>query len=94
MIGKIQTMRLMQNLIHKLFIIEKVQQYDIWLADLNPAKGSIPGKIRPVVIIQSNILNKYSMSTVICPITTNVLINHALLRVLIPKDNLIWTVIF
>lgn len=88
MIGKIQTMRLMQNLIPKLFIIEKVQQYDIWLADLNPAKGSIPGKIRPVVIIQSNILNKYSMSTVICPITTNVLINHALLRVLIPKGQL------
>lgn len=28
------------------------------------------------------------MSTVICPITTNVLINHALLRVLIPKGQL------
>jgi mRNA interferase MazF len=28
------------------------------------------------------------MSTVICPITTNVLINHELLRVLIPKGQL------
>jgi mRNA-degrading endonuclease toxin of MazEF toxin-antitoxin module len=28
------------------------------------------------------------MSTVICPLTTNVLINHALLRVLIPKGQL------
>ena len=28
------------------------------------------------------------MSTVICPITTNVLINHAILRVLIPKGQL------
>ena len=28
------------------------------------------------------------MNTVICPITTNVLINHALLRVLIPKGQL------
>ena len=58
-------MRLMQNLILKIVIIEKLQQYDIWLADLNPARGSIPGKIRPVVIIQSNILNKYSISTVV-----------------------------
>ena len=81
-------MRLMQNLIHKIFIIEKLQQYDIWLADLNPARGSIPGKIRPVVIIQSNILNKYSISTVVCPITSNVLINHELLRVFINKGQL------
>ena len=88
MIGKMQTMRLMQNLIHKIFIIEKLQQYDIWLADLNPARGSIPGKIRPVVIIQSNILNKYSISTVVCPITSNVLINHELLRVFINKGQL------
>jgi len=83
-----QTMHLMQNLIHKIFIIEKLQQYDIWLADLNPARGSIPGKIRPVVIIQSNILNKYSISTVVCPITSNVLINHELLRVFVNKGQL------
>ncbi len=81
-------MRLMQNLIHKIFIIEKLQQYDIWLADLNPARGRIPGKIRPVVIIQSNILNKYSISTVVCPSTSNVLINHELLRVFINKGQL------
>ena len=83
-----QTMRLIQNLILKIVIIEKLQQYDIWLADLNPARGSIPGKIRPVVIIQSNILNKYSMSTVVCPITSNVLINHELLRVFVNKGQL------
>jgi len=78
----------MQNLILKIVIIEKLQQYDIWLADLNPARGSIPGKIRPVVIIQSNILNKYSISTVDCPITSNVLINHELLRVFVNKGQL------
>ena len=83
-----QTMRLMQNLILKIDIIEKLQQYDIWLADLNPARGSIPGKIRPVVIIQSNILNIYSISTVVCPITSNVLINHELLRVFVNKGQL------
>jgi mRNA interferase MazF len=46
-------------------------QYEIWLADLNPSVGSEPGKIRPVVIIQSNILNKMGHSTLVaCAISS------------------------
>ena len=81
-----QTMSLMQNLIHKLKAIEKIQQYDIWLADLNPARGPIPGKIRPVVIIQSNLFNNYIDTTIVCPITSNIVEDINYLRVALIKE--------
>ena len=48
------------------------KQYDIWLADLNPTLGTEPGKTRPVVIIQTNLLNDTHLSTLICPITSKI----------------------
>ncbi len=33
------------------------KQYEIWITDLNPQIGKEPGKTRPVVIIQTNLLN-------------------------------------
>ena len=59
----------------------KIKQYDIWLANLNPSKGTEPGKTRPVVIIQTDLLNETHLSTIICPITTNVKKEIELLRV-------------
>ena len=59
----------------------KIKQYDIWLANLNPSKGTEPGKTRPVVIIQTDLLNETHLSTIICPITTNVNKKIELLRV-------------
>ena len=59
----------------------KIKQYDIWLANLNPSKGTEPGKTRPVVIIQTDLLNETHLSTIICPITTNVNKEIELLRV-------------
>ena len=59
----------------------KIKQYDIWLADLNPTRGTEPGKTRPVVIVQTDLLNSEHLSTLICPITTNVKSSINLLRV-------------
>lgn len=61
---------------------------DIWLADLNPRFGTEAGKQRPVVIIQSDILNEAEhSSTIICPVTTNVK-DATILRVrLNPEEN-------
>jgi mRNA interferase MazF len=59
----------------------KIKQYDIWLANLNPSKGTEPKKTRPVVIIQTDLLNESHMSTLICPITTKVNKEIELLRV-------------
>lgn len=59
----------------------KINQYDIWLADLNPGRGTEPGKTRPVVVLQTDLLNEAHLSTIICPISTNVLPDVDILRV-------------
>src|ERR1035437_139681 len=66
----------------------KIKQFDIWLANLNPSKGTEPGKTRPVVIIQTDLLNETHLSTIICPITTNVKSEIELLRVHLKKGQL------
>lgn len=62
-----------------------VRQYEIWVADLNPRIGTEPGKVRPVVLIQTDLLNKYHPSTLILPLTTKVEPRATLLRVHLPK---------
>ena len=66
----------------------QIKQYDIWLANLNPAKGTEPGKTRPVVIVQTNLLNSVHPSSIICPITTNVLPELEILRVHLNTEQL------
>ena len=66
----------------------KYKQYDIWLADLNPTVGTEPGKTRPVVIIQTDLLNETHLSTIVCPITTNVKPEAAILRIHLKKSQL------
>ena len=46
-------------------------QGEIWLANLNPGRGTEPGKIRPVLIIQNQaLLDAEHPSTLIIPLTT------------------------
>jgi mRNA interferase MazF len=66
----------------------KYKQFDIWLADLNPTVGTEAGKTRPVVIIQTDLLNDTHLSTIICPITTNVNPESEILRVHLTKSQL------
>ena len=66
----------------------KINQHDIWLADLNPTMGTEPGKTRPIVVIQTDLLNETHPSTIICPITTNVQKDIEILRVHLKKNQL------
>ncbi len=66
----------------------KINKYEIWLANLNPSKGVEPGKTRPVVVIQSDLLNGLHPSTIVCPITSNVIKEAEILRVYINKEQL------
>ncbi|WP_442795265.1 type II toxin-antitoxin system PemK/MazF family toxin [Pelobium manganitolerans] len=66
----------------------KIEQYDIWLANLNSQRGTEPGKTRPVVVIQTNLLNGELPSTIICPITTKVQKNMDVLRIHLNKKQL------
>jgi mRNA interferase MazF len=63
----------------------KIKQFEIWTADLNPQKGTEPGKIRPVLIVQTDLLNSLHPCTIICPITTNIVKESDILRVHIKK---------
>ena len=59
-----------------------IKQFEIWIADLNPRIGTEPGKTRPVLVIQTNLLNKIPhSSTIVCPITTNIENESDILRV-------------
>ena len=49
-----------------------IQRGTVCLADLNPPKGTEPGKIRPVLVVQTDMLNGHHPSTLVCPLTTNV----------------------
>ena len=62
----------------------KIKQFDIWIADLEPQRGTETGKIRPVLIVQTNLLKDHP-STIVCPITTNVTPESEILRVNIKK---------
>ena len=66
----------------------KIKQFEIWLANLNPAKGTEPAKVRPVVIVQTDLLNESHPSVIICPLTTNVLPESEILRVHLDKGQL------
>ena len=63
----------------------KVKQFEIWTADLNPTIGTEPGKVRPVIIVQTDLLNKYHSSSIICPITTNIQKESEILRIHLKK---------
>jgi mRNA interferase MazF len=64
----------------------EIKQYEIWLVDLNPRVGTEPGKTRPVVVVQTNLLNKIPYpSTLICPITSKITRNSEVLRVHLEK---------
>jgi mRNA interferase MazF len=55
---------------------------EIWLANLNPRRGTEPGKSRPVLIVQAQaLLDEGHPSTLIVPLTTNLIDEVAPLRI-------------
>lgn len=44
---------------------------EIWLADLNPTRGSEQAGIRPVIIFQNDVINKFTTTLIAIPLTTN-----------------------
>ena len=44
---------------------------DIYLADLNPSRGSEQAGIRPVILVQRQNLDRFTRTVVVIPVTTN-----------------------
>jgi mRNA interferase MazF len=55
------------------------------MADLDPPRGTEPGKIRPVLALQSDSLNPTHASTIVLPLTTKVCPQSRILRVHLKK---------
>lgn len=49
-----------------------IKRGDIYYADLSPVVGSEQGGVRPVLIIQNDIGNQYSPTTIIAAITSQI----------------------
>ena len=60
----------------------KIKQGEIWLANLNPQRGTEAGKSRPVLIIQNQaLLDIQHPSTLIIPLTTKLIDGAEPLRI-------------
>jgi mRNA interferase MazF len=65
--------------------VVRVRRGFLYLADLNPRRGSEPGKVRPVLVIQTDLLNGTGhSSTWVLPCTSR-LSGANLLRVVLPR---------
>jgi mRNA interferase MazF len=63
----------------------KIRRGTLYLADLSPRRGTETGKVRPVLVIQTDLLNDAGHpSTWVLPCTTR-LVGGNLLRVPVPK---------
>ncbi|HEY2773829.1 MAG TPA: type II toxin-antitoxin system PemK/MazF family toxin [Candidatus Binatia bacterium] len=63
----------------------KIERGTLYLADLTPRRGTEPGRTRPVLVIQNDLLNEVGHpSTWILPCTTQ-LAGDNLLRVSLPR---------
>lgn len=49
-----------------------VKRGDIFYADLSPVVGSEQGGVRPVIVVQNNVGNKYSPTIIIAAITSQI----------------------
>ena len=49
-----------------------VKRGDIFYADLSPVVGSEQGGVRPVIVIQNDVGNKYSPTVIIAAITSQI----------------------
>ena len=61
---------------------------EVWLANLNPRRGTEPGKKRPVLIVQAQaLLDAGHPSTLIIPLTTNLIDDAEPLRIRVPAQS-------
>jgi mRNA interferase MazF len=58
---------------------------EVWLADLNPIRGSEQGGNRPIIIFQNDIISQFSKTLITIPLTTNLRRASLPMCILIPS---------
>ena len=49
-----------------------IKRGDVFYADLNPVIGSEQGGVRPVLVVQNDIGNRYSPTTIVAAVTSRI----------------------
>ena len=63
----------------------RIKRGHIYTTDLNPRYGSEPGKVRPVLVLQTDLINTAHGSTLVCLLTTVVRPEAGILRIHLKK---------
>lgn len=58
----------------------KIRRGYLYLVDFNPRIRTKPGKLRPAVVLQSDLVNEAGYSTIVAPATTRLVEDAGLLR--------------
>ena len=53
-------------------MVEDIKRGELYYADLSPVVGSEQGGVRPVLVVQNNIGNKYSPTVIVAAITSQI----------------------
>ena len=64
-----------------------IKKGDVVLVNLDPVIGSEQGKTRPAIVIQNNIGNEYSPTTIVAPVTTKIFSKQFPTNVELDKTN-------
>ena len=48
-----------------------VNRGEVWLANLNPTRGSEQAGIRPVILFQNDVVSRFTTTVLALPLTTN-----------------------
>jgi mRNA interferase MazF len=66
-----------------------IKHFEIWIANLNPRLGTEAGKIRPGIVVQTDLLNKqHPWYSIICSITKSMQRESEIFRVHLKKQHL------
>lgn len=65
--------------------MQKVNRGDLFYADLSPVVGSEQGGVRPVLILQNDMGNKYSPTTIVAAISSKLNKSHLPTHVIVSK---------
>jgi len=66
---------------------DEIRRGEVFLVNLNPSKGSEQRGIRPALVIQNDISNQYSPTTIIAVITSVIKSKNFITNIFIPKEN-------
>ena len=67
-------------------MVIEIKRGEIIILDFNPVIGSEQGDIRPAIVLQNNISNKFSPTTIVAPFTSQIFNKNYPTNVFVPKE--------